>query len=531
MDYTSPLAAIRQRWWLVVGMALIGALIGAFPQPERVDEQATEYTATHTMLANDTGDATTVSPSQVTLLATAGEVPARVARSIAYEGNSAELASQVEVVFDFESGALTVSTTQDSPERAELIANGFADELNAYLTERQDAEYAERVAAARERLEGLEADLADLVPALAQSPDDPILGAEQEAISRQYALAYEQNRELESSQDRLTLTTLERAQAIAEVDRGLSAPTSRLTRGAMGGVVGAVLGLLAAVVIGRLDTKIRSREQAEDLVGMRARVVIPKLPAAEHGVVVRPNRQDPLSDGYRTVRNVVGFVQSGLRPSDKRSARITLVVSAGPGDGKTSMTANLAAAFVETGQRTIAVNTDFRRPRLYEAVMHAPQPESPFELHELDDIPRQALPVAVSDDNLRVLDFSNVFGSPGELVRASMRQIDRLASSADEIVIDTSPVGATAEVLDLVPYADVIVLVVRVGHTSIHAVERTIAILRDIATAPILLVIGGVKIKLKPYHEYTDRRPKQNNGDDDATPAGGTEPLSLQATE
>ena len=73
-------------------------------------------------------------------------------------------------------------------------------------------------------------------------------------------------------------------------------------------------------------------------------------------------------------------------------------------------------------------------------------------------------------------------------------------------MIDTSPVGATAEVLDLVPFADVIVMVARVGHTSIDATERTIAILRDLATAPIVLVLGGIKGERNPYHEYSDRR-------------------------
>ena len=99
-----------------------------------------------------------------------------------------------------------------------------------------------------------------------------------------------------------------------------------------------------------------------------------------------------------------------------------------------------------------------------------------------------------------------------------MRQVDRLADAADQIVIDTSPVGATAEVLDLVPHADVIVLVAKVGHTAIEATERTIAILQDIATAPIVFVIGGVKLERNPYDEYTDqrkRRPQAPVGDDD----------------
>ena len=51
-----------------------------------------------------------------------------------------------------------------------------------------------------------------------------------------------------------------------------------------------------------------------------------------------------------------------------------------------------------------------------------------------------------------------------------------------------------------------IIVVVRVGHTSIQASERTIAILRDLATAPILMVLTGIKAEKNPYLEYGDRR-------------------------
>jgi len=504
MNNLSPLAAIKRRWWLVVVFAVLGSLLGGLPQPEKVEEQATRFAATHTLLANEGGDTSIISPSQVILLATVGEVPSNVAEVLNYQGNSAELATQVEVLFDFETSALTISTTQATAEQAETIANTFADELNSYLAERQDAVYETRVAASRQRLNELEDSLNAQRRSLELDPSNAVLLAERDAVSRQYGLAFEQNGFLEQSSDRLTFTTLERAQAIPRIDRGLSAPTSRSTRAAMGLVVGAALGTALAILLGRLDRKIRSREHAEELMAMRARVAIPKIRHSDGGVVVAGGSHDPLSDAYRTVRNVVGFVQSGLEQTEH--ARITLVVSPGPGDGKTSLSANLASAFVEVGEKTIAVNTDFRRPRLYEAMMGTPSPPLNCDIAELDALPRKALPLHTGANNLKILDLSTVDGAPGELTRATMRQVNRLTAGTDQIIIDTSPVGATAEVLELVPYADIILIVVKVGHTSIEAAERTIAILRDIATAPLVFVIGGIKVERNPYYEYTDRR-------------------------
>lgn len=503
MNNTSPLTAIRRRWWLVVVFALGGALLAGLPKPASVEETATTFTATHTMLVSDSSSSG-VSVNQLELLATAGEVPRRVAAVLDYEGNPAELANMIRAQFDFDSGALTIRSKQDTAEASEAIANTFADELAAYVAERQDEVHQNRLAAARTRLADLENQLNEITRLLGETPDDPILLAERDAISRQYGLAFEQTSDLERSSGRLTLTTLERAQAIPEVDSGLSAPTSRSTRAVMGFLVGATLGALSAIVAGLLDRRIRSRETAEEIMGMRARVAIPRVRNSAGGVVVTRGRHDPLSDAYRTVRNVVGFVQTGL--GDPRRGRITLVVSPGPGDGKTSLAANLAAAFVEAGQRTIAVNADFRRARLSEALLGTPPPSLPFDFDELDNVPRRVLLQSTGTDNLKLLDLNSVDASPVDLARSTLRQVQRATDAADQIVIDTSPVGATAEVLELVPAADVIVIVSKIGHTNIEAAERTIAILRDIATAPMIFVVGGVKVQRTAYYEYSNRR-------------------------
>ena len=508
MKNTSPLGAIRRRWWIIVLMAVIGALAGALPQPEKVEEQVRTFSATHTLLLNTEASTqqttSAISPNQVTLFATTGEVPLRAAEATDYSGNPATLASQVTSVFDPITGALTISTEQDNAERAELVADAFADELTTYLAERQDVVYEERLAAASERLAELEDDLNELTFELSLDPESPTLQAQQGAKSREYSVAFEQSELLASYPPVLGFTTLQRAQAVETTDQGLGAPTSRSVRALLGALVGAALGVGVALLLGQFDRRLRTRDQAESVMDMRARVLIPKVRDTDRDqLVVATGRHDPLSDAYRTVRNVVGFVQGPTAPSSR--AKITLVVSPGPGDGKTSLTANLAAAMAENGQRTILVNTDFRRPRLASALGGDATTPLPFLLEDLDKLDVKSLLNKTDLSNLLLMDLSTIDGSTGELVRATTEKLGALAEVADSIVIDTSPVGATAEVLELIPYADVIVVVARVGGTQISAAERTMAILRDLATVPMILVLGGVKMDKANYYEYTNR--------------------------
>lgn len=508
MESTSLLKAIARRWWIIAALMIVGAAFGATPEPAQVEERASTFRATHTMLQNDNqavGAATGIAPAQVPLLATTGEVPARVADSLEFDGNPATLASQVSVDFDFSTGALFFRTTQTDRAWAETIVDAFADTTNNYLAERQDAVYQERLAASLERLTALQESLDEVTRQLAVRPDDPALLAQRDAFSRQYSIAFEQNQLLSQTPPLLGFTTIERAQAVEIVDRGLAAPSSRRIRGVMGIVAGAALGLAVAVLLARLDRRIRTRDQAESVLGMRARVTIPKVRDPRRDkLVVTSDRHDALSDSYRTLRNVVGFVQNTLEPVDR--ARVTLIASPGPGDGKTSMAINLAAAFVETGRRTIVVNTDFRRPRLARAVDDIGGFSHPFVLEDLDVLGAKSLLTRTETPGLLMLDLSSINGQPGELVRATAALMPELAAMCDEIVIDTSPVGATAEVLDMVPFADVIVVSVRLGHTVISAAKRTVAVLRDVSTVPILLGINSVKQDKTQYYEYNDRR-------------------------
>lgn len=504
---SSPLSGLKRRLWIVALFGIIGAALGALPQPQQVEEQATTFSATHTMLINDTAGLSSgagVSPNQVVLLATTGEVPERVAEELDFSGNPTELSSQVSVTFDQANGALLFSTTSDTAEEAEQIADTFADATNAYLIDRQTVVYNQRVQASRERLAEFEAQLDELTAELGLDPENPTLLAQRDAISRQYSLAFEQDRSLSTPPSFLSFTTLEFAQAVPVVDRGLSAPTGRRTRAVMGVLAGLAVGAAVALLLGRLDRKIRTRDQAEDALGMRARVEVPvvKQHGAQAGIVVVNGRHDVLSDSYRTLRNVVTFVQGESKELDR--AHVTVVVSPGQGDGKTSLAANLAAAFVESGRRTIAVNTDFRRPRLAQAINGEDSAELPFDFDELELLDKELLLARTDHTNLLMMDLSTIDATPGELVRSTVGRLPALVGIAGELVIDTSPVGMTAEPLELVPFADVIVMVIRLGHTSLEEAERTLVRLRDVSTAPVILALTGAKSKKGKYIEYGD---------------------------
>lgn len=498
MTKQSALDAARSRWKLVVGMAIFGAVLGALPSPAKIaaNSSVTSWVATNTMLSTRFADPSSsgaapdgVAAAQFTLYATTGEVPARVAAKVDWTGSPAELAGTVQVSFDLDTGALRFRTSQPTAQMAVDIANGFASETAAYLAEQELELTTKSLARWATKVTELKAELEEKQRIVDADVNNVAAVAERDAIQGQYQMAFEQQAKLSASRSDEPLKPLETAEAFPVVAGGLSAPSSRLIRGVLGGLVGLTLGLGSSVVLGRIDRRLRSREQAEEVTGLRVRVEVPTVrDDTRLGRVLDSHHHDALSDAYRTVRNVVGFVHGTLPGVDR--ARVTLIVSPGPGEGKTTLTTNLAASFAEIGMRTVAVNTDFRRPKLADRLCGTDRVPLPWELDDLGWVPPQRVLRDTPTPNLSVFDLGAI-GPAGELARRTAAMIPQLAREVDAIVVDSSPVSATAEVLELVPLADVIVVVVRLGETSIAAAESTVSILRDLTTAPLLLVVVG----------------------------------------
>jgi Mrp family chromosome partitioning ATPase/capsular polysaccharide biosynthesis protein len=506
----------------LVIFTIAGAVVAGLPAPEKAADSVTTWNAAHTLLVSNTSNSGFNDPqafNQLSLFATTGKVPARAAEALDYDGSPAALASQVEVFADPETGALQISTTQQTENDAVTIADAFANELTSYLTDRQEELRQAQVSAALGRLETLEAQINDVegtVLTPATDPDgepveDPVARAKLDALTRQYSVAFEQYNALQEDQGQLVLTTLEEAQGVPVEEKGLSAPQSRVSRGVLGALVGGAIGFGIALLLARADRRIRTADQLTEILGVEVNTAIPAVRHHKpNQLAVRPGQYGPLSDSYRTLRSMIAFLDDG-RENPEGRACVTLVVSPGSGDGKTSITSNLAAAFVESGSKTVAVNTDFRRPTLSTRLGVADPEPSGLDLRAIQSAPLELILAAGSDPGLAVLDLSGMRGvAPGDLARVTASIIPRIADAADAIVIDTSPVGATAEVLEFVPLADIIVMVVRLGHTTAASARRTADTIRALSTGSlVLVVVGGDTGEADKYYYYAQPEPKE----------------------
>ena len=165
-----------------------------------------------------------------------------------------------------------------------------------------------------------------------------------------------------------------------------------------------------------------------------------------------------------------------LTNQDGDPARVVVVTSASPMEGKTTMVTNLGVALAGRGRRVLLVDADMRQPRLHEVFQVENHWGLSVMLHhgeEISDLDCDGLARRTAIPGLDLLPSgprsSNVpclLSSP----RAS-DLFDRLRVCYDAVLVDTPPVLQISDARLLGRFADGVVLVVRAGKTLREAVR------------------------------------------------------------
>ncbi|MGH9646594.1 MAG: tyrosine-protein kinase family protein, partial [Bryobacteraceae bacterium] len=155
------------------------------------------------------------------------------------------------------------------------------------------------------------------------------------------------------------------------------------------------------------------------------------------------------------------------------SPRVLVVTSPGPGEGKTTISANLAMAMAEAGKKVLVVDMDLRRPKLH-SMFNVPNERGFTDLVRGDDLPLRITEnhpaiastayrriSVLSSGHIEINDIGEVFHSPR--VPGLLRQ---LRECFDVVIIDTPPMLQFSESRLAASFADGVLLVLRSGRTD-----------------------------------------------------------------
>jgi capsular exopolysaccharide synthesis family protein len=273
---------------------------------------------------------------------------------------------------------------------------------------------------------------------------------------------------------------------------------------AIGLMLGFAFGLIAAFVRDALDRRLRTAREVHDelpgvpILGRVAGTALGSGGLGSTGIYLSLQDQE----SFRMLRTNLAFWR--LEPPP----RTVLVTSGLAQEGKSTAAAALATASAVAGQRTLLVDCDLRRPVLATRLGIRPVPgladylagtASPADvLQTLPVTPSGTIdPAATSSPEpagtLVCVSAGTSTRAPAELL-ASARCRDFLAKvtkAYDLVVIDTSPLLATVDPLELVPFVDAVLVCVRLGKSNREELRAVHDALSRMPEKPLGLVLTG----------------------------------------
>ena len=274
-----------------------------------------------------------------------------------------------------------------------------------------------------------------------------------------------------------------------------------LAAGFFGGIALGV-GLIFAVAF--LDDRVKSAFDIEGTIGLPMLGVIPRIKKLD----TNTKAQAVASNVDRHVTETFRSIHSALKLSDQsKNAKIILTTSTVPGEGKSFVSSNLSLTFANHGEKTLLLDCDLRLPNVARSL----QIEN--ELGILDYVEKEVSleEVIVKEvyPNLDVLSTGGKSKNPTQVLNSSQFEamFAVLRDRYDRIVVDSPPLAAVSDALNLLPLVDGIIYVIKFNTVKRKTAVLNVRRLWESNTPVYGAILNNITSTLSSYYysNYTDK--------------------------
>jgi polysaccharide biosynthesis transport protein len=265
--------------------------------------------------------------------------------------------------------------------------------------------------------------------------------------------------------------------------------------------IGAFLGLLAfsglAYLLELADRSYRNPGEIASDLGVP---IIGHLPLAtisrseriddkvDSSIVTLHKSKAPISEAFRGIRTGLFF------SCQKGNVKVIQVTSPVPGDGKSTVAANIAVSIAQSGRSVCLVDCDFRRPRV--AKMFGLLEEIGFVqvINGKSDL--ESAIQQTSIPNLSSLTCGKRPSNPAELLSSDVFGdiVSQLRAKFDFVIIDTPPMLAVSDPANVARFVDGVLLTIRLRRNLRPIATRASQMLHALNANMLGVVVNGIGV-------------------------------------
>jgi tyrosine-protein kinase Etk/Wzc len=264
--------------------------------------------------------------------------------------------------------------------------------------------------------------------------------------------------------------------------------------------LGFILAVALAVVSGALaeyfDDAIKSPADLERRCKITPLAIIPRFENNATRLVILDSHRSHAAEAFRTLRSSLKFAGLG------KPLKTILITSPEPSEGKSTVSANLAVAFAQAGQKTLIIDADLRRPRVHENFNL--DREVGLTTLLVGEASMEEVIKQTGIDNLYAITCGPIPPNPAELLESErMREVlEELKQKFDIIIVDSPLVMGMADSVILSSICDGTLIVTRYNVTSRSALNQARRMLENVKANILGAVLNEMDVRRARYGGY-----------------------------
>jgi tyrosine-protein kinase Etk/Wzc len=211
-------------------------------------------------------------------------------------------------------------------------------------------------------------------------------------------------------------------------------------------------------------------------------------------IPVIENPGSTLSESFRSVRTNLKYLLKD------KECPVVSVSSTITGEGKTFISANLAAIIALSGKKVLLIGLDLRKPRIHKV----------FRINNENGLSNFLIGESKFDEIVKRTEFNNLWyaaagpvpPNPAELIESEAMAgfFEEAKKKFDYIIVDTPPVAIVTDALLLSSFTDIYLFVVRQRYTSKNTLELVEELRSNISIKGLGIVVNDISIS--GYYGY-----------------------------
>lgn len=268
-------------------------------------------------------------------------------------------------------------------------------------------------------------------------------------------------------------------------------------------VAGTAIGAGVIILLSFLDDRVKTSKDVEVFLNLPLLASVKYIRGRRNGLVEKATMVAK-GTNRRVTESFISLYSALKIGEASRNAKVIAVTSTTPSEGKTFVSSNVAEVYASNGERVLLLDADLRLPNIARS-LGIDASGIGIRRYIEDNAPLDDCIVKDFIPDMDVLPAGSAFKNPTRVINSKkfLEMLQILRERYDRIIIDTPPIAAVSDILNLLPSCDGVIFTIKFNTNPRLLVRNSLRRLEE-AKVPIFGAVLN-QMPRQTAHYYTDK--------------------------